>query len=149
MHSDMLMCHKQGFSKDLQLRCEVMDILKEFLESSTIHGLSYISTSRSKRAKSVWFFCILVSFSIFLIGKTTKEIEDDPFSTAITTHLIDELDFPLIIICPPERTNTQLFLTRSRKIKLFEPSEGIFIYNTKYWTTKKICKIGPLGPKEK
>ena len=90
-----------------------------------------------------------MSFSIFLIGKTTKEIEDDPFSTAITTHLIDELDFPLIIICPPERTNTQLFLTRSRKIKLFEPSEGIFIYNTKYWTTKKICKIGPLGPKEK
>ena len=87
-----------------------MDILKEFLESSTIHGLSYISTSRSKRAKSCWFFCILVSFSIaiFLIGKTTKEIEDDPFSTAITTHPIDELDFPLITICPPEGTNTAL-----------------------------------------
>ena len=48
-----------------------------------------------------------------------------------------------------ERGRAQLFLTRSRKIKLFEPSEGIFIYNTKYWTTKKICKIGPLGPKEK
>ena len=43
----------------------------------------------------------------------------------------------------------QRFLTRSRKIKLFESSESIFIYNTKYWTTKKICKIEPLGPKEK
>ena len=46
--------------------------------------------------------------AIFLIGKTTKEIEDDPFSTAITTHPIDELDFPLITICPPEGTNTAL-----------------------------------------
>ena len=46
-------------------------------------------------------------------------------------------------------THQQCLLTWSRKIKLFEPSEGIFIYNTKYWTTKKICKIGPLGPKEK
>ena len=145
----MLVCHKQDFSKDLQLWCEVMDILKEILESSAIHGLSYISTSRSKRAKSVWFFCILVSFSIFLIGKTTKEIEDDPFSTAITTHLIDELDFPLIIICPPERTNTQLFLTRSRKIKLFEPSEGIFIYNTKYWTATSLSVWVLLVPETK
>ena len=46
-------------------------------------------------------------------------------------------------------TRTQLFLTRPRKIKLFEPSEGIFRDPTKYWTTKKICKIGPLGPTKK
>ena len=44
---------------------------------------------------------------------------------------------------------TQGFLTRSRKIKLSEPSEGIFRDPTKYWTIKKNCKIGPLGPKEK
>ena len=44
---------------------------------------------------------------------------------------------------------SQCSLTWSRKIKLFEPSEGIFRDPTKYWTTKKICKIGPLGPKEK
>ena len=44
---------------------------------------------------------------------------------------------------------SQCLLTWSRKIKLFEPSEGIFRDPTKYWTTKKICKIGPLGPKEK
>ena len=115
-----------------------MDILKEFLESSTIHGLSYISTSRSKRAKSVWFFCILVSFSIaiFLIGKTTKEIEDDPFSTAITTHPIDELDFPLITICPPEGTNTALNhglkkarqpLTQKQREQLKNATKRIFI----------------------
>ena len=46
-------------------------------------------------------------------------------------------------------TLLQRSLTRSRKIKLFEPSKGIFRDPTKYWTTKKICKIGPLGPKEK
>ena len=34
-------------------------------------------------------------------------------------------------------------------VKKNETSEGIFRDPTKYWTTKKICKIGPLGPKEK
>ena len=46
-------------------------------------------------------------------------------------------------------SSTQCLLTWSRKIRLFEPSEGIFRDPTKYWTTKKVCKIGTLGPKEK
>ena len=37
---------------------------------------------------------------------------------------------------------SQCLLTWSGKIKLFEPSEGIFRDPT--WTTKKFCKIGPL-----
>ena len=87
-----------------------MEILREFLESSTIHGLAHISTSRSKRAKLAWFLGVLASFSIaiFLIWKTTKEIQDDPFSTAITTHPIGELDFPMVTICPPKGTNTAI-----------------------------------------
>ena len=50
---------------------------------------------------------------------------------------------------PCFRIGTQRFLTRSRKIKLLGPSEGIFRDPTKYLTTKKFCKIGPLGPKKK
>ena len=115
-----------------------MNILREFLESSTIHGLAHISTSRSKRAKSVWFFCVLVSFSIaiFLIWKTTKEIQDDPFSTAITTHPIRELDFPMVTICPPKGTNTAINnglmkarepLTEEQKNRLKNATRKIFI----------------------
>ena len=87
-----------------------MNILRDFLESSTIHGLAHISTSRSKGAKLVWFFCVLLSLSIaiILIWKTTKEIQDDPFSTATTTHPISELNFPMVTICPPKGTNTAI-----------------------------------------
>ena len=115
-----------------------MDILREFLESSTIHGLAHISTARSKRAKSAWFFGVLVSFSIaiFLIWKTTKEIQDDPFSTAITTHPIGELDFPMVTICPPKGTNTAINnglvkakkpLTEKQKEQLNNSTRKIFI----------------------
>ena len=115
-----------------------MDILREFLESSTIHGLAHISTSRSKRAKLAWFICVLVSFSIaiFLIWKTTKEIQDDPFSTAITTHPIGELDFPMVTICPPKGTNTAINnglmkakkpLTEKQKEQLKNATRKIFI----------------------
>ena len=44
------------------------------------------------------------------------------------------------------KQRSQLFLTWSREIKFFEPSEGIFRDPTKYWTTKKICKIENLRP---
>ena len=87
-----------------------MDVLREFLETSTIHGLSYISTSRSKVAKAIWFLCVLFSLSaaFFLIWKATAEQEEDPFSTTIAIRPIKELDFPVVSICPPKDTNTAL-----------------------------------------
>ena len=87
-----------------------MDILREFLETTTIHGLSYISTARSKRAKAAWSLVILVSFcsAAFLIASSYTEWQDDPFSTAITTHSISDLDFPMVTVCPPKDTNTAL-----------------------------------------
>ena len=43
-----------------------MDVVKEFLESSTIHGLSYISTS--KVAKLIFFLSILcLMFNVLII----------------------------------------------------------------------------------
>ena len=87
-----------------------MDILREFLESSTIHGLTYISSSRSKRAKATWFLVVMSSFSaaVILIYQSYMEWEDDPFSTDISTHNILDLDFPKVTICPPRDTNTAL-----------------------------------------
>ena len=41
-----------------------MDIFKEFLESSTIHGLVYISTSKNKVLRGVWTVIVLSAFTI-------------------------------------------------------------------------------------
>ena len=43
----------------------VMDILQEFLETSTIHGLTYISTAKV----GATFFCFFILFPIDLVGK--------------------------------------------------------------------------------
>ena len=40
----------------------VQTTLCEFLESTTIHGLVYISTSRSQLAKALWICIIALGF---------------------------------------------------------------------------------------
>ena len=110
----------------------MMEVLREFLESSTIHGLNYISTAKvsfslsseidkeqkiltfdnfqSKVAKCAWALTVCGGFIIagLLIGKSYHEWQKSPFSTTITTHPIEELDFPIVTVCPPKGSNTAL-----------------------------------------
>ena len=87
-----------------------MNSLREFLESSTIHGLSYISTAPSKASKALWLAIVVTGFCTagYLINSSYKEWQSAPISTAISTHPISDLDFPTITVCPPERSNTIL-----------------------------------------
>ena len=90
-----------------------MEILREFLESSTIHGLTYISTARVSSCgfengfdmycyhtlpvKVLW--CVVVCLGFLgagvLIGKSYKEWQNSPIATSITTHSVYDLDFPI------------------------------------------------------
>ena len=83
-------------------------IVSEFLENSTIHGLVHISTAKSRGARVAWFIIVLACFSIaiMMITNSYKEWQDTPVSTTITTHLIEELDFPSVTVCPPKGSNT-------------------------------------------
>ena len=40
-----------------------MGILKEFLENSTVHGLSYIAGTR-KYIRLIWIFIVITGFSV-------------------------------------------------------------------------------------
>ena len=44
-----------------------------------------------------------------LIGKSYKKWQENPIATSITTHPIDDLDFPNVTICPPKNSNTALY----------------------------------------
>ena len=44
-----------------------------------------------------------------LINKSYKEWQEHPIATSITTHPIDDLDFPKVTICPPRDSNTALY----------------------------------------
>ena len=61
-------------------------------------------------AKASWLLLVCLSFlgAGYLISKSYSEWQLSPFSTSISTHPLDDLNFPAVAICPPENSNTAL-----------------------------------------
>ena len=87
-----------------------MEILRDFLETSTIHGLAYISNVPSKTGKALWLTIVIAGFCTagYLINSSYEEWESTPVATSISTHSISTLPLPIITICPPDHSNTVL-----------------------------------------
>ena len=113
-----------------------MDSLKEFLETSTIHGLAYISSAPSKISKGFWFSVVIVGFSsaFFLINDSYNDWQSSPIATSISTHPVSELDFPTVTVCPPEGSNTALNydLVRMRNIALTKEDRESLVNATRH-----------------
>ena len=69
-----------------KLTLSKMEHLKEYLESSTIHGLYYISTCQSKTAKAGWLLIVILGFGCagYLIQSSFSDWADSPVTTTIT-----------------------------------------------------------------
>jgi len=82
----------------------------EFFENTTIHGLSYISSSKSWFSRAVWIFIVVLSFSAagYLINKSYADWQKSPIATTVSTHPISQLAFPKVTVCPPKGSNTAL-----------------------------------------
>ena len=149
-----------------------MDILRKFLESSTIHGLSYISTEKvsfsyfssllhlyiqTRSAKILWLIVVCLGFigAGILIGKSYKDWQENPIATSITTHPIDDLDFPVVTICPPKSSNTALYhdlakagngsLSEKDKTTLRDSAYKIFMETPHKAYVKKMSAISHMG----
>ena len=89
--------------------CETMQIFKEFLDTSTIHGLHYISTSRY--AIRLFWTCVVLfglTASGYLIQQSFESWAESPISTAIDSQPTSEVKLPRINVCPPRNTFTDL-----------------------------------------
>ena len=88
----------------------VQTTLCEFLESSTIHGLVYISRSRSKLAKALWICIKSLGFITagYLIYDSFNDWSESPTITSVETLPISEVPVPEVAICPPLGSNTTL-----------------------------------------
>ena len=86
-----------------------MDGLKEFLESSTIHGLIYIATNR-RVARLLWIWVVFAGFTGagVLIYQSFSSWEESPVSTTIETRSISDLEFPGVVVCPAKNSFTTL-----------------------------------------
>ena len=86
-----------------------MENLKIFLESSSIHGLSYISTSR-RHTRLLWLIIVTTGFITagVLIHQSFKGWADSPITTTVETISIERITYPKITVCPPPNTFTDL-----------------------------------------
>ena len=95
-----------------------MENIKTFLETSTIHGLSYIPSGR-KYVKLFWILIVTIGFTGagVLIYQSFQSWDESPVKTSIETHPITEITFPKVTICPPKNTytnlNTDLMMTEN------------------------------------
>ena len=74
-----------------------MEHLKEILETSTIHGLSWISTTRRFR-RLFWILVVCAGFStaIYLIHLSFLDWGQNPITTTITTLPISQVSIIII-----------------------------------------------------
>ena len=86
-----------------------MEAVRTFLESSTIHGLTYISTTK-KYARLFWIFVVAVGFSgaVILIKESFQSWSESPVKTTVETLPISMLKLPKVTVCPPKNTFTDL-----------------------------------------
>ena len=80
-----------------------MEEFRQFLDTSTIHGLSYL-TSTKKSLKFFWILIVIAGFSgaFTLILESFQNWNETPITTAIKTIPISKLTLPKIIVCPPK-----------------------------------------------
>ena len=86
-----------------------MKEIKELFETSTIHGVYFISSTR-KLARLFWLSVVLSGFigAGYLIWKSFDNWNRNPIITTTETLPISALNFPKVAICPQKGTYTNL-----------------------------------------
>ena len=86
------------------------EMVSPFLESSTIHGLVYISTAPRKILKLFWILVVIGGFTgaCVMIYNSFQSWADSPVKTTIETLPSTKITFPKLKVCPPKNTYTDL-----------------------------------------
>ena len=86
-----------------------MEEIKNFLESSSINGLTHISVTK-KHVRLFWILVVILGFTgaSIIIYQSFQSWEMSPVKTTIETQPIREITFPKVTVCPPKNTYTDL-----------------------------------------
>ena len=81
----------------------MMENFRNFLESSTIHGLIYISSSKKHIERLFWILIVIGGFTCsgVLIYQSFDTWAETPITTTIETLPIEDIIFPTVTVCPP------------------------------------------------
>ena len=86
-----------------------MDLLTSFLENSSIHGLGFISHTKSFR-RAFWVCVVISGFTAagIIINESFQNWANNPVITTVETMSIEDITFPKVTVCPPPNTYTNL-----------------------------------------
>ena len=86
-----------------------MESVRAYLESSTVHGLVYISSTR-RLARLFWILVVMAGFTGagYMIYQSFDGWAESPVKTTIETLPITEITLPKVTVCPPKNTFTNL-----------------------------------------
>ena len=91
----------------------LIENLKIFLETSTIHGLGYWTTTKPLQ-RWFWIYVVLGGFTgaSIIIHQSFQSWKDNPIKTTIETRPISEVKFPKISVITDEtlKTAAQMFM---------------------------------------
>ena len=82
---------------------------KEFLETSSLHGLLLISLNTGF-TRLFWVVVVVLGFlgAGILMRNSVRSWYEIPVSTTIETRPIADLSFPVVTVCPPRKTYTNI-----------------------------------------
>ena len=87
-----------------------MEHVTTFMQTTKIHGLGYISRTRTF-VRLFWILVVIGGWTgaAFFLHKSFQNWEDSPIKTTIETRpMTDGLTFPKVTVCPPTHTYTDL-----------------------------------------
>ena len=92
-----------------------MEVVREFLLSSTVHGLAHIAETK-QLSRLFWLATVLVGFSSagFLIQQSFANWAASPVTTTLESFPLSQLSFPRLTVCPPKESHTSLNLLINR-----------------------------------
>lgn len=108
--------------------------LKNFCDSSTIHGLSAISRSRTKFLKLLWTisFISACGLCIWQVVELIKKLSGHEITTTTTSTMQPEIDFPILTICNSNPySESKIEKKIGPLIKSFEKSYKDIAFNTR------------------
>ena len=84
----------------MNLQQKFIESVRGYLESTTIHGFSYLGASKSIIERVAWVFIIGTCFTLagMLISKSIKDANENPVLTTFETVPVKEVPFPSVTI---------------------------------------------------
>ena len=98
-----------------------MEHVKAFLDSSTIHGMSWISSSK-RFSRLFWILVVIGGFTCagYMIHQSLDNWNKSPITTTLETLPISDITFPNVSVCPPKNSilNFNYDIIKSTEIQL-------------------------------